>query len=310
MTTVQNALSHWGFQGADTTLVADRENKVYQIDFHGIKFALRHHRSNYRTDAQLLCELQWLDWLSRHNLSVPRPIPSLEGTHLVDVDGVQISVLSWINGTPLAQALPDMTSQERRRVFHKMGIQIAKLHNTSDTWPNATTCDRPHWNADGLVGSHPLWDRFWENPGLSADQKTMLVTFKERARLDLAALETSLDYGLIHADLVSQNVMFDAPHIQLIDFDDGGFGFRIFDVATALYPHRSAADFEAIKTNLISGYRTERSLDVSAIELFTALRAMTYLGWNIARMMEDVDGTRNIRFVDAALRHATAYLAT
>ena len=33
-------------------------------------------------------------------------------------------------------------------------------------------------------------------------------------------------------DLVRENVMVDGDKLQLIDFDDGGFGFNLYDLAT------------------------------------------------------------------------------
>ena len=56
--------------------------------------------------------------------------------------------------------------------------------------------------------------------------------YGEQADLALAALEDSADYGLIHADLISENMLWTGEHPYLIDFDDGGWGFRDFELAT------------------------------------------------------------------------------
>ncbi|OLP45966.1 phosphotransferase [Rhizobium oryziradicis] len=91
-----------------------------------------------------------------------------------------------------------------------------------------------------------------------------------------------LDYGLIHADLVRKNVLVDGNRIELIDFDDGGLGYRMFDIATALFKSRAEPDYLVIKAALIEGYRRVRVLPDSALltlPLFMVLRSVTYIGW-------------------------------
>ena len=42
------------------------------------------------------------------------------------------------------------------------------------------------------------------------------------------------DLGLIHADMVHENILIDGSSLVIIDFDYCGFGYRLFDLATAL----------------------------------------------------------------------------
>lgn len=308
MTTAAKALPLWGLEGAEVTLIAARENVVYRVDHASGPLALRLHRRGYRTDAQLTAELDWMAWVAKSGLSVPAPKPSSAGPHLQIVDGVQVDVLTWLSGKTLDTALPKPGSAARARVFHALGSQMAKLHRASDTWPAATTCDRPAWDVDGLLGEAPLWDRFWDNPGLTPSQRQLFVAFRDKACAGLAPLAAALDYGLIHADLVPANVMIDGGNLHFIDFDDGGFGFRVFELATALLKYRSQPDFEVLKSALITGYTSQRPLDTRTLDLFLALRSATYVGWNITRAREDETGARNARFIAQAADLATAYL--
>ena len=84
---------------------------------------------------------------------------------------------------------------------------MADLHMASDNWTPARTCDRPDRDIKGLLGEAPLWDRFWDNPGLSAPQRALMKEFRIRATKDLQTLSPVLDYGLIHAALGPSNVM-------------------------------------------------------------------------------------------------------
>jgi len=302
------ALPLWGLEGAKIKLIAARENRVYRVDHPTGSFAMRLHRQGYRTNDQLKSELDWMAWVAQSGLSVPAPQAGLDGSHLQIVDGVQIDILSWLTGSTLEVVLPQMGEEARPRLFQNLGREIAKLHNASDAWPDVATCVRPAWDVDGLLGDAPLWDRFWDNPGLTAKQRDLFFAFRTEARSNLDALAASLDYGLIHADLVPANVMTQGFMPHFIDFDDGGFGFRLFEVATALLKFRALPDFETLKAALIAGYQTHRQLDVRNLDLFLALRAMTYVGWNISRAEEDRTGERNARFVGQAEFLATAYI--
>ena len=116
----------------------------------------------------------------------------------------------------------------------------------------------------------------------------------------LNELEGGLDYGLIHADPVRENIMFDGTDLYLIDFDDAGFGFRLFDLATALIKNRQEPDYPDLRDAMLNGYRQERALDTSALDLFLALRAVTYVGWIVPRLEEDGGHARNKRMVSDA----------
>ena len=57
-------------------------------------------------------------------------------------------------------------------------------------------------------------------------------------------IENDLDYGLIHADSVRDNMLVDkSGKVSLIDFDASGYGFRLFDIATLLIHYINQKDF-------------------------------------------------------------------
>ena len=76
---VEAALSLWGLDDARWHLIAARENRVYRVDGPRGLLALRLHRQNYRTDAELSSELEWLGAAARGGLFVPAPVRSSEG---------------------------------------------------------------------------------------------------------------------------------------------------------------------------------------------------------------------------------------
>lgn len=305
---VEKALAHWGMAGADWRLVAERENRVYRVDHAGRAYALRLHRPGYCSEAELRSELQWMDVAYAGGLGVPAPVASSAGAFLHMIDGVAVDVLDWLNGQTMGKTGVPLDCVDRQGLFCAIGREMARLHAVSDAWALPESFTRRRWDRDGLLGEAPVWDRFWDNLTLSAEDRTLLLRFREAASADLAAREGALDFGLIHADLVRENVMIDAGRVQLIDFDDSGFGFRLFDIATTLLRNRTEPDYDSLKAALLEGYLSVRPLDVSALDLFVALRAATYVGWIISRMEESGAEARNIRFVATARELAKTYL--
>lgn len=308
MTTVQNALALWGLDDAQVELIAARENAVYRVDASGARYALRLHRKGYRTDAQLSAELGWMAWLEHSGVQVPSPLASRAGPHLQIVEDVQVDVLTWIDGKTLDTTIADLDPTQQQKLFFGLGEKMAQLHVASDLWPGAKTCDRPKWDTDGLVGDSPLWDRFWDNPMLSPDEKDLLLRFRATAREQLSQLSDTLDYGLIHADLVPGNVICNGAALYPIDFDDGGFGFRLFELATALLKHHENPAYPDLQSAMIAGYQQIRPIETAHLPLFLALRAATYVGWNITRSDEDPTQARNARFIAQATSLAASYL--
>ena len=103
--------------------------------------------------------------------------------------------------------------------------------------------------------------------------------------------------------------MADGSKLQLIDFDDSGYGFRLFDLATTLLRNMRETDYPALRDALIAGYLSVRTIDLAALDLFILLRSATYAGWIITRMDEPGSKARNQRFIGTTRVLARSYLS-
>ncbi len=276
---VAEALSRWRMAGADVALAAHRENMVFRVAHAGRSFALRLHRRGYRSDTELASELDWMAAAAKGGIHVPCPIASASRRFLEHVAGWQVDVLSWLSGETLATAIADATPRRRAEIFSDLGHEMARFHRVCDAWTPPDGFDRAAWDRGGLTGQAPLWGRFWDNLALAPDDAALFADFRALAEADLAAIEVSLDTGLIHADLLGENVLVDGATIKLIDFDDGGWGFRLFELVTALIKLIDDPDCGALKDALLGGYRAIRPLNDTGFDLLIALRATTYVGW-------------------------------
>jgi len=277
-------------------LVKYRENAIFSIyDENGRRFALRIHRPNYHSDGALGSELAWMQSLSDNGLPVPtvqlnrmdQPITLAEAAGVPEAR--RVDLISWVRGTPLGKIEEEqgLSEHTRRRIYRSIGSLTANLHEHANKWAIARDVERPSWFADGLVGEHPLWGRFWDLPALSVEQKIAIRDMRDDGRRFLANYPRHVgNSGLIHADLIADNMMVDGDVISPIDFDDAGFGWHMFDLATTLYFLSEDPHFESIKTALIDGYRQVRELpdeEVASLPAFLMLRGTTYLGWVATR---------------------------
>lgn len=313
-------LRNWDLPAQLPHLIKYRENAVFRVFLpDGRKAALRLHRPGYRTKAELVSELAWMADLRRQGLPVPEPARTTDGGLLVAIELVDgqtqyADLIGWVDGEPLGESgTPLGLSEPRlRAIFETIGRETARLHGAADAFACPHGFQRPSWNVDGLLGNAPLWGRFWDCAGLdhSADRR-YLTDLRDELHDRLAAIAPRLDYGLIHADLVRENILVQGGSARFIDFDDSGFGFRLFDLATTLLRNRGEPYYPAIRQSLLGGYlalRPEASADLEHLPLFLLLRSLTYIGWAGSRSEMPDQKDRLKRYV-ANTRELSAGLA-
>ena len=133
------------------------------------------------------------------------------------------------------------------------------------------------------MGPEPLWGRFWEAAVLGARERRLIDRARARVHEDLTAYgRPSRRYGLIHADLNLDNMLFDGGRVIPLDFDDCGFGWHLFDLSTVWTLFLGSDLAGAMRSGVVEGYRRERDLpdeELAHMPLFELGRAFSYLGW-------------------------------
>jgi Ser/Thr protein kinase RdoA (MazF antagonist) len=305
---VYQAAALWRLDPERLTLAAQRENTVWRAETAQSAYALRLHRAGYRSADELNSELDWMAALHASGMAVPQPLRSTAGRLIEEIDGVAVDLLTWLPGRIVGKhgALDGIA--DRAGHMRRLGALLARLHDLSDGWTPPAGFTRPRWDRAGLVGATPLWGPFWDNPHLSPDQRALLLAVRDRANAELARAESAQDFGLIHADAITENVMIDGDTLALIDFDDGGWGFRDFDLATVLMRQLAAPDYALLRGALLAGYAARRAVDPRMLDLFLLMRALTYVGWIIPRLAEPGGVERSARALSVVLPLAQAWL--
>lgn len=308
-TLAREALADWGGTGVPK-LLAFRENAIYEVVVPDVgRAVLRLHRRFYQTEDAIRSELWWMEALADHGLAVPRPLHTTDGALLSHLaDGRIASMLTWVEGKPVGESGVPLsgTAEEQMRLHASIGHILAELHVVTDRLQLPPSFQRPRWDIEGLVGPSPFWGKFWEHPEATPAERRLLEETRRAAEERLADYAAAgADQGLIHADVLRENVLQQDHHVALIDFDDCGFGFRLYDLGTALSQNLAEPNLPEIVTGLVEGYATSRPLseeDRAMLPWFTALRCLASVGWMIPRVA--VGDPRHRRYLDRALRAA------
>ncbi len=280
MTPAETAAAHW--DGRIIRLIRDRENHVYEMLTPGGRAALRLHRAGYQSPEAIRSELWWCAELAKAGLPVPAALPSGDGRLLVDLpDGRRASAIAWMDGEALGEAAKPNPRPLARvlELYEALGALLARVHRATDRLSLPPDFTRPRWDRDGLVGEDPLWGRFWEHPAATPDQRAMLIRARDMLRETLDG-----QVGLIHADVLRENVLVNGRSISLIDFDDSGFGFRLHDLGTALVQTVQHPEHPQLRDALMAGYGTT---DTELVEAFTLARTLASVGWTMPRLAAD-----------------------
>lgn len=285
-------LPEWDLQHASLSMIKMRENAVFKVETReGNKQVLRIHRAGYHSDAALRSELQWIQALAQAGIETPELIPTRAGELFIAPDSRlaglprQIDMFAWVDGEQLGSVeeglAGDINIQQNN--YRTIGALAAKVHNLSSGWQAPAGFSRHAWDVDGLTGEQPFWGRFWELEELTKTERALMIKTRDKVREDLLAYgQSAQNYSMIHADMVPENVLVDGEHTRLIDFDDAGFGWHLFEIATSLYFSHSEDYFDQLLQAFIEGYRSQRALsdeDLEKLPLFMLARGTTYLGW-------------------------------
>lgn len=316
------ALGAWGINDADITLIKYRENAVFKVEpAKGGRFAMRVHRANYHSDAELASELVLMDALRQAGIATPEPIATMEGHQFVTFqhpevpEPRQIDILGWVDGVSIG-AIESQSGKadDHLRENHVMAGQLAaQIHNFTERWAPPAGFTRRHWDEEGLFGDDGHFGCFWEYELLSDDQRRLLLDAREKLRGELSSFGKSPDrYGLTQGDFLPENLLKEGDTLRIIDFDDCGFGWHLMDLATSLFFLAGEPGFETALEGLLEGYRSRRSLPDEHLALLPGMilaRGFSYMAWAQSRAETEAAKELGPALVEGVCALASEYLA-
>jgi Ser/Thr protein kinase RdoA (MazF antagonist) len=270
---------------AELTLLNVSENATYLVDDPGTgqRSVLRLHRRGYHGPAEISSELAWLDALrSDAGIRTPRVIPDLAGRRLLalEEDGAaeprHVVMFEWLPGIePPAHSLVDS--------FEELGQITARMHEHALSWPRPAGFARFAWDYDGAFGAVARWGRWQDGMAVGAAERDVLGRLDATLRRRLAGFGAQPHrYGLVHADLRLANLLVDGGQTYVIDFDDCGWSWFLYDLGAALSFIEDDPRAGDLIDAWVRGYRTVRPLaaeDEAEIPTFVVMRRLLLVAW-------------------------------
>ena len=314
----RRALAEYGVgPDADLTLLNVSENATYAVDdlSTGERTVLRVHRHGYHDGRAIESELAWLDALREDTgVRTPRVLPTADGRRLLSMpeDGqpdprhvVRFEFLPGVEPEEAGSSLPAS--------FELLGAITARMHEHALRWQRPPGFTRFAWDYDGAFGNVARWGRWQDGMAIGAAETEVL------GRLD-AALQHRLArfgsdphrYGLVHADLRLANLLADGNERYVIDFDDCGFSWFLYDFGTAVSFFEDDPRVPELTDAWVRGYRSVRDLpadDEAEIPTFVMMRRLLLVAWIGSHSGTDLARSMGADYTAASCDLAETYLS-
>ncbi|MBS7543140.1 phosphotransferase enzyme family protein [Ancylobacter oerskovii] len=279
------ALPRWDLSPeSDVKLLTISENATFRARdaASGRELVLRVHRPGYHSRAEIASELAWLGALGGEGVvATLTPVPLADGTLIADLDdgGVTRHAVAF----ELVAGKEPAEGEDLPRWFRELGAINARLHAHAKGWKRPDGFVRKRWDYDAMLGEVLLWGDWRAGLGLDGDGRAVLEDVAAVLKRKLAAYGTGEDrFGLVHADMRVANLLVDGDTLSVIDFDDCGFSWYLYDFAAAISFTEHEPYVPALQAAWIEGYRTVAPLtdeECAILPVFIMLRRMLLTAW-------------------------------
>lgn len=300
---------------APPELINLSENATYRIDdpASGRRWALRVHRDGYHSTAAIASELAWLQALRNDGVVVtPRPVPGRDGKLIQKVGHPamprprHVVLFDWESGIEPSEK--DHLTEK----FAILGEVTARMHRHSQGWARPATFERLTWDFDTSLGDRPHWGRWRDGMGLDPAREALFAETVALIGRRLAAFGKAPGrFGLIHCDMRLANLLIDGDAVKVLDFDDCGFSWHLYDAATAVSFFEHEPHVPELMASWVEGYR--RVLDLPAedegeIPTFVMLRRMLLVAWIGSHAETDLAQSMGVNYTETTCPLCEDYL--
>ncbi|KAA8996918.1 phosphotransferase [Affinibrenneria salicis] len=313
-------LAYYGLPAdSNSTLISFSENATWLVERPDTahKSIIRLSRPGYRSYAQIASELAWIARVRQFvqstaaGFSTPAVIANRAGeaiTRYRDEYGrEQYAVMFEF----IAGRQPAVT--DLRDVFARLGEISALLHRytVDDLGP---AFSRPDWNIEVAIGVEGMWGCWRHNPEVNGDVWRLFARAEEKLRRELGAWGRGTNqWGLIHGDLRQANQLMTPESLYIIDFDDCGFGWYLYELACSLTLIEHQPETPYYVARWIAAYRRIRPLaatDIALIPALVIMRRLLMVGWFATHQHSFEAEIKRLRacFVDDTVELARRYL--
>lgn len=303
--------------GAAATLINVSENATYRVDVpgSGARWALRVHRERYHSRNGIASELAWLSALRADGAVItPIPVPGRDAEliQLVshpDLPRPRHVVLSgWEAGEE-----PDEDAQDLRGPFEVLGEITARMHHHVRNWKRPAGFERFTWDFETTLGSRPHWGSWRDGMGLTPRIEELFARTVDRIGARLERFGKAPErFNLVHCDMRLANLLIDGDVTKVIDFDDCGFSYLMYDCATTVSFFEHRPEVPELIAAWVRGYRRAAELpeeDEAEIPTFVMLRRLLLVAWIGSHSETELAQSQGVEYTRQTVDLCERYLA-
>jgi Ser/Thr protein kinase RdoA (MazF antagonist) len=289
-------------------LVNLSENATYRVDtVDGAAYALRIHRDGYHDRMAIESELTWLmDLRNTGVVTTPKPIAGRDGELIQQAQHPamqrprNIVLFAWEQGRE-----PGI-GEDLAKPFEALGEAAARMHLHVMQWQRPTWFTRHTWNFETALGEdNPHWGRWREGLGVTLEMQKLFGRTVDVIGERLSAYGQSKErFGLVHGDLRLANLLVDGDKVKVIDFDDCGFSWFMYDAATPVSFYEHEPQVPELIESWKTGYRRVRELsgaDEAEIPTFVMLRRLLLVAWIGTRRNTDLAKSMGVDYSEGTV---------
>lgn len=237
------------------------------------KYVVRVYCHNWRTKAEIQEELDFLNSLKRHNLSISTPIPDKNGNLIQEIiapEGLRYVVLFTFAEGEKMRFMPHETC-------FAIGSMMAKIHNVTAT----QKINRINYNSDVLLyKAYEKLNLFFSDD--SSEMKYLKqISSKIAKRFEKNDLSED-QKGIVHLDIWYDNLSVNKENeITIFDFDNCGNGSLILDIGyfckQLFFIEADKNEYETKVESFLNGYQKERNLSEQELDLIPEAGASIFV---------------------------------
>ncbi len=233
----RDAVAKFGYSPeSEVSLLNISENATFKVvdSNTGTDTILRIHRPFYHTAQAIQSELDWVQALREVQLvRTPAILPAGSGEQIIsaqDSTGEERHAVMF-------EFMPGVEPTEDRLVddFKTLGAITARLHDQSKQWNRPSNFFRFTWDFETALGPNGHWGSWRDGLAMGPSELEILGRLSDTLGSRLEKYGKSKDrFGLVHADMRLANLLVADKDVTVIDFDDCGFSWFMYDLGSSV----------------------------------------------------------------------------